>query len=446
MKANLEKVSNLGRKLNITVPAEAVNTAFDRVFKGIQKQANIKGFRPGKAPLATIKTMYGARVQQDVVQELVQQHYYQVLQNEKLDPISYPEFEFEVPEQDKEFTFTANFDVKPEINLKKYENLEVETEKYDFDEKKVDEIIENIRNARAELMDVVDARAALNKDTAIIDFDGSVDGKPLEGGKGIDHNLELGSNSFIEGFEAGIVGMKVGETKTLNLKFPTPYHAPELDGKPVEFKVTLKALKTKVLPEMTDAFVQQMMGGAGMGGDEATKTVEGLKKTIREDIEQSEKKRIEGDLKNRLLKVLVANNPVDVPHSMLTEQKAALVEDMKKKMLDQGLTDEQFVDYTKKWDGDFTKTASDMIQSGFLIDAIAKAHDLKASEQDLENKFEEYAKQTGIEIARIKEFYGKPEQESRLTYMITEEKVIAFLLKTAKVKEVAAAKLKESSN
>lgn len=448
MKANLEKVSNLGRKLNITVPAEAVNTAFDRVFKGIQKQANIKGFRQGKAPLQTIKSIYGERVRQDVVQELVQKHYFQALQAEKLDPISYPEFEFEVPEENKEFSFTANFDVKPDIQLKKYEGLEVETEKYEPNEKKVEDVLKNIQNSRAQLVDLLEDRPAISGDNAVVDFEGFVDGKLLEGGKGVDHQLELGSNSFIDGFEAGIVGMKVGESKTLNLKFPSPYHAPELAGKPVEFKVTLKGLKKKSLPELNDEFVAELMGGASMGGEseKTTKTLEGLKETIRKDLEESDKKRIEGDLKNRLLKKLVSENPVDVPHSMLTEQKAALIEDMKKKMLDQGLSDEQFKEYVGKWDGDFSKTASEMIQSGFLIDAIAKKHDLLWTEKDYEAKLEEYAQQTGIELPRIREFYGRDEQKNRLTYMLTEEKVIAFLLKSAKLKEVAAAKLKDSAN
>jgi trigger factor len=441
MKTTLEQTSQLGRKLNITVPAEKVTTAFDQAFKGIQKQANIKGFRPGKAPIATIKTMYGDRVKQDVVQDLVQKHYFQAIQTEKLDPISYPEFEFDVPQEGHDFNFTANFDVKPEIVLKKYEGLEVETEKYEVDSKKVDEVLENIRTSRAELVDVLEVRPAQNGDTAVIDFDGYVDGQPLQGGKGFDHPLELGSNGFIEGFEEGVVGMKVGDSKTINLKFPEPYHAKELSGKPVDFKVVVKALKKKSLPELNDEFVNKVMGDS-----EGTKTLAELRSTIEKDLAESTKKRIETDLKNRLLKSLVKENPVPVPASMLKEQKAALVEDTKKKMLDQGLTDEQFEEYTKKWEGDFTQTATEMIQSGFLIDAVARKHELVWSEEDVQKKYDDYAAQTGIEVSRIREHYSKPEQQSRLTYMITEEKVIEFLMKTAKIKEVPASAIKESSN
>lgn len=441
MKSTVEKVSQLQRRLNIEVPAAAVTSAFDQMLKGIQKQANIKGFRQGKAPIATIKSVYGDRVKQDVVQDLVQKHYFEALKEHGLDPISYPEFEFEQPSEGKDFSFTANFEVKPEIQLKKYEGVEVEKEKFEVDAKQVDQVLENIRSSRAELVPVLEDRAAQNGDTAVVDFEGFVDGKPLENGAGQDHNLELGANQFIEGFEEGVVGMKVGQQKTLNLKFPDPYHSAEIAGKPVDFKVTLKSLKKKQLPELTDEMVQEMMGPAA---GEEKHTIESLKKTIRADIEQSEQKRIEGDLKNRLLKKLVSLNPVEVPPSMLAEQKQALVDDTKKKMSQQGMSEADFGSYVQKWDKDFETSAAEMIQSGFLIDAIAKKHDLKWNDADLDAKYDEYAKQTGIEKSRIQEFYSRPEQMNRVTYMITEDKVIKFLLEKAKVTEVPKSKLKES--
>lgn len=441
MKSSVEKVSNLQRRLKIEVPAEVVASTLEKAFKGIQKQAEIKGFRQGKAPIATIKSIYGDRVKQDVVQDLVQKHYFDAIKEHQLDPISYPEFEFEPVKEGKDFSFSAQFDVKPEVNLKKYENIDVEKEKYELGDEKIDQVLQNIRSARASLDPVLEDRPAKLGDVAVVDFEGFVDGKPLEGGTGKDHHLELGANQFIEGFEDGVVGMKIGAQKTLNLKFPSPYHSADLAGKPVEFKVTLAGIKQKNLPELTDDFVAAMMGQA-VGNEKHT--VESLKKTIRDDMEQSEKKRIETDFKNRVLKKLVSLNPVEVPPSMLADQKQVLIDDMKKRMSEQGMGEAEFETYTEKWDKDFESSAAEMIQSGFLVDAIAKKHDLRWTPEDLNNKFEEYAKQTGIEIARIKEFYSRPEQENRVTYSITEEKVLAFILKTAKVNEVPASKLKES--
>ena len=434
MKSTVEKKSPLQRVLNIEVPKAVVASQFDQAFKGIQRQAHIKGFRPGKAPIATIKSMYGDRVKNDVAQELIQKHYFAAVKEHALDPINYPEFDFEVPKEESDFSFSANFEVRPEVSLKKYEGLDVESEKFTMDEKRVTDVIDNIRTARAQSVDVLEDRPAQKGDTAIVDFEGFIDGKPLENGAGKDHQLELGANQFIEGFEDGVIGMKIGGHKTLNLKFPSPYHSAELSGKAVDFKVTLKGLKKKELPELNDEFVK------GLGGAES---VDKLKEMIREDLEKSEKKRIEGDLKNRLLKVLVKNNPVEVPPSMLKDQKEALMEDMKRRMSEQGMGENEFGQYSEKWDKDFTTTAMEMIQSGFLIDAIAKKHEMRWSQEELEQKFEEYSKETGIDIARIKEFYSKPEQLQRLTYMITEEKVLDFLTKSAKIKEVEKDKLKD---
>lgn len=439
MKSTVEKVSQLQRRLNIEVPAQTVSTIFEKMLKGIQKQANIKGFRQGKAPLTTIKNVYGDRVKQDVVQELVQKHYYEALKQHGLDPISYPEFEYDQPTEGAEFSFSANFEIKPEINLHKYEGLELEKEKLEVDSKKIDEVLENIRNSNAEFVPVFEDRPAQKGDTAIIDFEGFVNGAPLENGTGKDHQLELGANQFIEGFEEGVIGMSVGGTKTLNLKFPEVYHSAEIAGKAVDFKVKLNGLKKKQLPEMNDELVKKLMGNAAPG---ETLTVEGLRKKIQEDLEQTEKKRIDEDLKNRLLKKLVSLNPVEVPPSMLANQKQALVDDTKKRMLEQGMNEVDFESYVQKWDKDFDASAAEMLQSGFLIDAIAKKQNLKWTQEDLDAKFDDYVKQTGVDRARIVEFYSRPEQMGQLTYTISENKVIQFLLSSAKITELDKSKLK----
>jgi trigger factor len=437
VKAQIQVTEGLQRKLNVEIPAETVKSSFDRVYQSIQRQVEIKGFRKGKAPIATIKSMYKDRVQSDVAQDLIQMHYPVALQDQKVEPINYPEFEFEDPSESKDFSFSAIFDVRPEVKVKKWEGLEVEKEKLVLDPKKVEQVFDNIRNSKAQFVDVLESRPAQMGDIAVIDFDGFVDGKALENGAGRDQNLELGSKQFIDGYEEGIVGMKVGDTKTLALKFPSPYHSTELAGKPVEFKVTLKGLKKKELPELTD----ELLKSVG-----AQQTVEEFKKTVATDMENTEKKRIEDAFKNRLLKKLVAANPVDVPASLMKDQKAALIEDFKKRMSEQGMQPSEFDEYVKKWDADFATTASEMIQSSFLIDRLAQDHDLICKKEDLDAKFEEYSQQTGIEIPRIKEWYSKPEQMSRLTYMITEEKVVKLLTDKAKVKEVDAKDIKDEQN
>lgn len=437
MKSSLSKTSSLERQLKIEIPAATVGRAFEKIYKEIQKDATIKGFRQGKAPLATIRSIYGDRVKQDVAQEMIRENYLKALEEHSLDPISYPNFEFDAPIEDKDFSFSASFEVRPPVELKKYEGVDVESEIMEFDEKRIDQIIDNIRNAHATWSDVLLDRGAELNDQATLDFTGLVNGQPLANGAGTDFPLELGSKRFIEGFEEGVVGMKIGEERTLNLKFPDPYTAPELAGVPVQFKVKLKGLKKKDLPEITPEFLAEKLGGV--------ESEEKLRETIRKDLEQSEKKRIEGDLKNRLLKRLVKLNPVEVPPSLLRDQKASLVEDMKQRMVSQGMQEKDFGEYVVKWDSDFENTAKEMIQSGFIIDAIADKHNLTWTNEDLDKKLQEYAAQTGIDLQKITDFYSRPEQARKLTYMITEEKVIDFLMKSANVKEVPKSKLSEAN-
>lgn len=427
MKSSVENLSNLQRRLHVEIPAAVVENTFQKHFTNIQKNVELKGFRKGKAPIATIRSVYGDRVKMDVVQDLIQNHYAEALMSHKLEPIGNPEFEFQDPMEGFDFKFSAAFDVRPEVTLKKYEGLEVEKETVKFEDKRVDEVLENLRNSRATQVDVLEDRPAQNGDTAVIDFEGFVDGKALEGGQGTNHNLELGAKQFIEGFEEGVAGMKVGEQKTLNLKFPSPYHSQDLAGKPVEFKVTLKGLKKKTLPELNDEFIKSI------GGDQ---DLAALRETIKKDLMESDKKKVEDNFKNNLLKKLVAENTFDVPPRLLEEQKQALMEDFRNRMQSQGMTEEDYKDYVVKWDGDFANTAKEMIQTSFLIDAIARKHNLAATQEDVTKKLSDYAAQTGIELQRIEEFYSKPEQMSRLTYSLTEEKVIDFLTKSAKVKEV----------
>lgn len=444
MKVQIENVSNLQRKVNVEIPAEVVTSAFNKIFNSVQKSVELKGFRKGKAPLHLVKSMYADRVKQDVAQDLIQLHYSQVLKEHKLEPVNYPEFEFDDPSENAQFNFSAVFDIRPEIKLQKIEGLEVDKEKFTVGEEEIKKSLNNILQNRAELVDVLENRPVQKGDVTIIDFEGYVDGKPLENGTGKDFELEIGAHQFIEGFEDGLIGATIGAEKTLNLKFPDPYHAAELAGKPVDFKTTVKAIKKKVMPELNAEFFEKNASYLSRFG--GAKNEAELKAHIEKDIAGSENKRIEDAFKNRLLKKLVENNPVEVPSSLLTEQKKALIEDFKNRMTQQGMTETDYQSYVQKWDADFSKTAAEMIQTSFLIDAIAKKHDLFCKREDVDAKLDAYAKQTGIEIARIKEWYSNEEQLSRLTYSITEEKVVAYLTSHATVKEVSKDQIKDEMN
>lgn len=427
MKSNVEQLAGVKRKLSIEVPAATVQKTFSKVLTNLQKSVALKGFRKGKAPLSTIRSLYESNIKQDVVSDLIRHHYVQALTNHELLPISDPEFEFQDPSENNDFAFTAHFDIRPEVKVKSYVGLDVPKEKLLVEEVKINEALERIRQSHTTMVDVLEERPALKGDTASVDFEGFVDGEPLENGKGEDHSLELGSNSFIEGFEEGVIGMSVGSSKTLHLSFPNPYHAPELAGKPVEFKVTLKKLQKKMLPDLNEEFIKTLEG---------PKDLEELKKNIRDDIEGSEKQRIEDEFKKRILKKLVTLNPVEVPVSLLKEQKAALVQDVKKRMSEQGLGEEALPEYLSRWDKDLEGTASEMVQSSFIMDAIAQEKNLYCTDADVEEMYADYAKKSGIDEEKIRAFYAREDQQGRLRYSITEKKVLADIISVLKITEV----------
>jgi trigger factor len=432
MKVTVDKLQGLSRKLNVEVPAEKVQQAFDKVYKAIQKKANIKGFRQGKAPIATIKSIYGEQVKSDVVNELVNEGYQQALEDQKMDPVGYPKISFSPVDEAKAFSFSAEFEVRPDVEVKNFENLNVMREKLEIPDDRVAQILENIRSNQAEMVTVFEDRALANGDVADVNFVGMANGEPLPNGSAEGHMLEIGSNSFIEGFEEGLVGMKSGDTRTLNLRFPEGYHEKALSGAPVTFEVKLNAVKKKSLPELNDELAKK----AG-----PFENLEALKKQILKDIQDGEEKRIAEEMKNRVVKALVEANPVDAPKGLVDQQKEALIEDFKGRLKQQGLGDNDFTEYKKKWDQDFEDSATFMVKSTFLLDFLAEKLDLRAKPAEIENKITEYAKQTGIEVARLNEFYGKPERRSRLAFQVTEEKVVNYLVSKAKITEVSKDKL-----
>ena len=432
MKVNLEKVSNLERRLHIEVPIEKVSEAFNKVYRKIQGQVALKGFRKGKAPITTVKSLYGDHARRDVIDDLVQEYYVKALVEQSLDPVSHPQIKIETFAEDASLKFICEFEVRPDVSLSQIEGLTVEKERFEHNDKLVEEALETLTRERAQLVELAEPRGAKMGDTAVIDFEGLVDGKPLENAQGNEHSLELGSGNFIPGFEEGIVGMTPNESKTLNLKFPEEYHAAQLAGKPVEFKVTLKSIKTKNVPELNDEFAKTL-------GQES---LEKLRETVKNEQVETLKKKIDDDFKNRLMKVLVEKNPVDVPKSMVKEQKDILIEDVKKRMLGQGLTNAEFEQYKEKWDEDFAKSAVFMIQSGFLTNAVATKLELYATEEDVEKRFSDFATKSGLDVAKVRSFYAKDDAKQRLQFKITEDKVVEYLTGKANIKEVAADKLK----
>lgn len=437
MKTNVESLSNLEKKLNIEIPADQVNTEFMNAFKHLQKSVEIKGFRKGKTPIDKIRSLYGDKIKGDVAQNLVQTNYFKALKEHDLMPVGMPDIDFKNPEEDKSFSFTAKFEVQPEIEVKTTEGLSVQKEKLNIPDEQIEKTIEQILENQAKMEEVKLVRDLTNGDFAQIDFKGFIDGEPLENGEAKGHVLEIGSNSFIPGFEEALIGMKQEEKKTISLKFPEDYHVETLKGKPVQFEVTLHKIQKKVKPELNDEFVKAL-------GEH--NTVEEFKKQLLDDTTTSEEKRIEQDLKNRLFKSLIKANPFDVPETLIKEQRQALVKDFQQRMQGQGFNEKDFAEYQEKWGSDFDETAEFMVRSALLIQKISKDNEIAATEKDMDAKLQEFADQTGLELSKVKEFYAQGGQSANLEFQITEDKIFKFLLEKAKVTEVPKEDLETEAN
>lgn len=427
MKTSVESKPGLYRKLTIEVPTEKVASSFSRVYKDLQRNATIKGFRKGKAPIATIKSIYGDSVKKDVLQDIFSEAYSKAITEHKLQPVTQPSVNFEALNEDAPFTFTAEFEVHPEVELKKTEKLKVEKEKWNLDEAEVNKVLTSYQEQGGELVTVFEDRPAQKGDTVIIDFVGKIDGVPFEGGTAQDYSLELGSGNFIPGFEEGVEGMKVGAKKDLQLKFPTDYHA-ELAGKDVVFETTLKGLKKKSLPELNDAFAQKAGGFA---------TMEEMRADIRNRISEYEQNRIKNDLRTRLIKKLVEENPLTVPETIQNEEKSAMMQDAWKNLSQRGMSEAEFEEYKKKWDKDFSDAAAVKVKANFLIMSLAEKLNIQANKKEIDARIEKYAKQLGMDIEKVRSFYTKNNGGlSGLQYQIIEEKVVDHLIEKADIKEV----------
>ncbi len=432
MKSTIEASEGLKRKLKIVVDQENVKAAFEKQFEKIRGEVTLKGFRKGKAPLSQIKSMYKEQATRNVVEQLVQDNYMSALQDHNLQPINYPKIDLDQIEEDKGFSFTAELEVRPEVDLKKYEGLEIEKEEVTVDQARIDDVINQILNSRAERTPLLEERPVQSGDFTDINFEGFLsDGSPLANGAANNFILEIGSNSFIPGFEDGIIGMAVGSEKTVSLTFPEDYHATEIAGAKVDFKVTLNKILKKSLPELTDEFTQSL-------GDEKIKTVEDLKQQIKKDIERSESSRLEQKLQEEVLKKLVEANPVDAPESLVLEQKENLKQNTTQTLKQQGMDDQGVTDYLKKWDAEFTQNASDIIKSSFIVDAIAEKENLIPTVKDVENRLAELAQGAGMPVEEVRKFYNEPGKLDSLRYRLLETKVIDFVIAKANVKSVPA--------
>lgn len=436
MQVNVEHLSSVKKKINFEIPAERVQAETEKVFGEIRKHAAIPGFRKGKAPQGLIRKSYKDQVDGDVMKNLFNDTYYKYIQENNLIPVGYPILDTDPITEGVPFKFSATIEVYPEVAVDNYEGFELVKEKYVADESAVDARINQMRENMSQLNPLTEERPAAIGDHVTIDFEGFVDGKRLDGGDATDHQLELGSNSFIPGFEEQVAGMANGEQKRIKLTFPVPYHSAELAGKPVEFDVTLKEIKVKEMPELDDAFAQEF-------GE--FETLADLKAKVAETIEKQEKERIERDFKDALIKMLIAKNDFELPEAMIDRQLASMLENTKQRLQYQQMTLEMMGLDEQGYKTQFRPVAASQVKGALLLHELATRTGIEVTESDIEAHLRKIAEESGQDYERISSYYLKSaEAKQGLEEQIREEKVIDLIVSKAVISEKVKAELAEA--
>lgn len=390
MKVNMEKVETNVIKLEVTVEAEKFNEALKKSYKKNVKRFNIPGFRKGKAPMAIIKQYYGVEaLYEDAINFCCEDTYPKALEENNINPVDYPEIDVVEIGEGKDFVYTAKVVVKPEVELGEYKGLEVAKVEHPVEAEEVEKqlVAMQQKNARIETKE---AGEVAKGDIAVIDFKGFMDGVAFEGGEGTDFELEIGSGTFIDTFEDQLVGAKVDEKKEINVTFPENYGREELNGKPALFEVTVKAIKTKELPELDDEFAKDVS---------EFDTMAELKADIENKMKAANEERAKREQEEAVINAVSENAKVEIPEVMINKEVDAMIQDLENRLKYQGLDLQTYYAYTnnteEKMRSFMKEGAEKKVKTDLVLEAIIKAENLEATDEECKEKATEIAKQYG---------------------------------------------------
>lgn len=427
MNVTVERVGN-DATLKITLPAEEVNKGFKKAVAKIAGQVNIPGFRKGKAPRNIIEMHYGKEaVKQEAFELVANQCYTEALEQEKLIPVSDPKVEDSVFEENKDMELTIKVTLKPEVKLGDYKELHVEKEAVEVTDEAVEEQVQGLRSRHAKMVEAEEGAVIEKGDFAIIDFAGTVDGEPFSGGEGKGYPLEVGSNSFIPGFEDQLVGLKKGDSTDVDVTFPEEYFVKELAGKQAIFKVNVQDVKRKELPELTDEYV---------AANSDCKTVEELRASYKERMQKAAENNAQITYEKALIDLAVANAEFEVPEIMIEDRVTQMIDEMRMSLEARKLTLEQYMQYSgidmKQLRERQHDAAVENVKTDLVLDAIAKAENIQVSMEDVDSELSAIASQHGATLEDVKKIIKSNGTMGLLLANILRRKAAHVIIDSAK--------------
>lgn len=431
MSYKVENLENSMAKITIEVSEEAFEAAMVKAYNKNKNKISIQGFRRGKAPRKMIEKMYGPEIfYEDAANFAVPDAYEEAAKECGLDIVSRPDIDIVDIGDGKPFVFSATVAVKPDAELGEYKGIEVEKQEVKVMAADVNAEIDRVREQNARII-TMDDRAVKKDDIAVIDFEGFVDGKAFEGGKGTDYSLTIGSHSFIDDFEDQLIGKKAGDKLDVNVTFPEEYHVDELKGKPAVFKVEVKEVKVKELPKLDDEFASEVS---------EFDTLKEYKASVKKTLTDRRKAQVKTEKENEVIEKVVANAKVELPGPMVDEQVSQMVNEFASRLSGQGLSIDQYMQMTgmqpQMLMDQMRPEAETRIKTRLVLEAVAKAENIKVTAKDIEKELEKMAEMYKMEVDKLKEMVGDAEKE-QISQDIAVQKAVDLLVKEAVETEAA---------
>lgn len=426
MKATWEKIEkNLG-VLDVEVDAERVASALDKAFNKVAKKANVPGFRKGKVPRPIFEARFGVEsLYQDAIDILLPEVYSEAVEQADIFPVDRPEVDIEQFAKGETFKFKARVTVKPEVTLGEYKGVEVAAVAAEVSDEELNEELERLQQRHAELT-VIDEGASQSGDVVVIDFDGSVDGVPFEGGQAERYSLELGSNTFIPGFEDQVIGMATGDFKDVEVTFPETYHAEELANKQAVFKVKVHEIKRKQLPELDDEFAKDVS---------EFDTLDEYKEDLKKQLLTRKEQEAQGVRENEAVEKAAANAEVEIPEAMIQSEVQNMMRDFDNRLRQQGMNLEMFLSFSGQTNADLEGQMKDdaekRVRNNLVLEQIAKEEKLEVSEEEINKELENMADTYKRSADEIRSILGANGSLDSLREELLLRKTIDFLLENS---------------
>jgi trigger factor len=429
----VEDVNALTKKITITLPKDGVQKKLEKAYGKLQRETKIKGFRRGKVPRTVIVRNYQGQVQAEIGEKLVQDSYFDAIEQEKIDPVVHPDISEPVFNEDGTFTYIANIDIRPEFELGEYKGIEVEKVDSEVSDAAVEVEIEELRREMAPLRNA--DRPVEVGDVIVVDFEGYHNNKAMKEVKNENYSVDVGAGKLSPEFEEKLVGMKQGEDARHEVDFPAEYVNPVLAGKKVEFRVQVKEVKERVLPELNDEFAKDV--------DEKFSTIADLTASVRETLQVEKDKRAEGDTTDRVMLKLLESHKFDVPERLVRFEVEEMIKNTEKQLEQQGMNLESAGINRDDLAKQSEETAEKRVRGDFILKKIADTEDIKVKDEDMDRAFQRIGDQYNMTVSKVKEFFQSRDDLLPFMNEILNEKILTFLRENAVFVDAAPEEKKE---